>query len=54
MKIIEWIMHFLSDYVNGQINYIINTVTDIHSPAYTWFFLYLFIEIYRKIGLNEK
>jgi hypothetical protein len=54
MIIIEWITHFLSDYVNGQINYIIDTVTDIRSPAYTWLFLLIYVTIYREITFNKK
>ena len=54
MKIIEWIINFLSDYVNGQINYIIDTVTDIGSPAYTLIFLWIYVKIYREITFNEK
>jgi hypothetical protein len=54
MVIVEWILNFISDYVNGQINYIIDAATDIRSPGYTWLFLSIFIAIYRKIAFNEK
>jgi hypothetical protein len=53
MVIIEWIMHFLSDYFHSQINEIMDTMTDIRSPAYTWLFLLVFTEIYRKITFNK-
>ena len=53
MEIIEWIMNFLSDYFHSQINEIMDTITDIRSPAYTWLFLWIFIRIYRKITFNE-
>jgi len=46
-------MNFFSDYVNSQFNEIIDTVTDIRSPAYTWLFLWIFVKIYRKITYNE-
>lgn len=53
MVIIEWIMHFLSDYFHSQINEIMDMITNIRSPAYTWIFLWIFIRIYRKITFNE-
>lgn len=49
MVIIERIMNSFSDYFHSQINEIINTITDIRSPAYTW----IFIRIYRKITFNK-
>jgi hypothetical protein len=54
MIIIEWIMNSFSDYFHSQINEIIDTITDIQSPAYTWIFLLIFIEIYREITFNKK
>jgi len=47
-------MHFFSDFVNSEINKIMDTMTDIRSPAYTWLFLLIFIEIYREITFNKK
>ena len=49
MIILEWIMNFLSDYVHSQSNEIINAITNIRSPGYTWLFLWIFNRIYRKI-----
>ena len=54
MIIMEWIMNFFSDYFNSQINEIIDAVTDIRSPGYTWLFLSIFITIYREITFNKK
>jgi hypothetical protein len=53
MVIIEWVMNSFSDYFHSQINEIINTITDIRSPAYTWIFLLIFIKIDRKITFNK-
>jgi DNA invertase Pin-like site-specific DNA recombinase len=39
-----------SDYFHSQINEIIATITDIRSPFYTWFFLWIFIKISRKVN----
>jgi len=50
MLIIESIINFFSDYFHSQINEIMDTITDIHSPAYTW----IFIKIYREITFNKK
>jgi len=54
MVIIEWIMNFVSDYFHSQINEIIDTITDIRSPAYTWIFLLIFTEIYIEITFKKK
>jgi len=54
MVIIEWILNFFSDYFHSQINEIIDTITNIRSPAYTYIFLLIFIEIYREITFNKK
>jgi hypothetical protein len=53
MEIIEWILNFFSDYFNSQINEIIDTITNIRSPAYTFLFLWIFIRIYRKITFDK-
>jgi hypothetical protein len=47
-------MNFFSDYVHSQINEIIDNITDIRSPGYTYLFLWIFIEIYMKITFNKK
>jgi len=49
----EWIITFVSNYFHSQTNQIIETITDIRSPAYTYFFLWIFIRIYRKITFNK-
>jgi hypothetical protein len=54
MIIMEWIMNFFSDYFNSQINEIIDTITNIRSPAYTWILLWIFIKMYREIIFNKK
>lgn len=43
-------MNFFLDYFNSQINEIIDTITNLRSPAYTW----IFIKIYREITFNKK
>lgn len=48
------IINFLSDYVHSQINEIMDTVTNIRSPAYTWLFLWIFTGIYREIIFNKS
>lgn len=48
MVIIEWIMNSFSDYFHSQINEIINTITDIQSPAYTWIFCGFLLEFIEK------
>jgi hypothetical protein len=54
MLIIESIIKFFSDYFHSQINEVIDTITNIHSPAYTYIFLWIFIKIYREITFNKK
>lgn len=54
MVIMEWIIKIFSDYVHSQINEIIDTITNIRSPAYTYLFLWIFIEIYREITFKKK
>ena len=54
MVIMESIMNFFSDYFHSEINEMIDTITDIRSPAYTWLFLWIFIKIYREITFNIK
>ena len=54
MVIMQWIIQFFSDYVHSQINEIIDTITNIQSPAYTYLFLGIFIKIYREITFKKK
>jgi hypothetical protein len=54
MLIIESIIKFFSDYFHSQINEITDTITNIHSPAYTYLFLWIFIKIYREITFKKK
>ena len=41
---------FFSNYFQAQVDGTINAITDIHSSFYTWFFLVIFIKIYRKLN----
>jgi hypothetical protein len=49
------LIYFLKDcWVNYWQNYwqsVIDTLTDIRSPAYMWFFLLIMIKLYRKYFL---
>ena len=54
MEIIQWVGRILSDYVDSQNQELIDTITDIRSPAYTYIFLWIFIKIYREITFNKK
>lgn len=42
------------DYYHSQINAIVDEITDIRSQSYTYFFLLIFIKIYRAITFNKK
>jgi len=43
-------IEFLIIYFQGQIDQIIEAVTNVKSSFYTWFFLWIFIRIYRKLN----
>lgn len=45
------LIYFLKDYWVNYWQSIIDTLTDIRSPAYIWFFLLIMIKIYRKYFL---
>ena len=38
---------FLSNYIQSQVNEIVDIVTNLQSPFYTYLFLAIFIKIYR-------
>ena len=44
------IIEFFSTYLEGEVNQIIEVISDIKSPFYTWLFLLIFIKIYRKLN----
>ena len=54
MAIIQSIAIFISDYFDSENKKIIDTITDIHSPAYTYLFLWIFIRIHREINFKDK
>ncbi len=41
---------FIEFLIIGQIDQIIEAVTNVKSSFYTWFFLWIFIRIYRKLN----
>jgi len=43
-------IEFLIIYFQGQIDHMIEAVTNVKSSFYTWFFLWIFIRIYRKLN----
>ena len=45
------LIDFFRDYWMNYWKSIIDTITDIRSPAYMWFFLLIMIKIYRKLFL---
>lgn len=45
------LIDFLIDYLTNYWQSVIDTLTDIRSPAYTWFFLLIMIKVYRKFFL---
>jgi len=51
MNLIDFFSDSLTNYWQSQINEILDTLTDIRSPAYMWFFLLIMIKIYRKLFL---
>jgi len=51
MDLFDFFKDSLTNYCQSEINAIIDTITDIRSPAYTWFFLLIMIKIYRKFFL---
>ena len=50
-EIIKNLINLFTDYLTNYWQSIIDTLTDIRSPAYTWFFLLIMIKIYRKYFL---
>jgi hypothetical protein len=44
------IIEFFYNYLQGEINRVTEILSDIKSPFYTWFFLLIFIKIYRKLN----
>jgi hypothetical protein len=61
LKFQKYKMILMNDFINFLIeawtNYwqsVIVSITDIRSPAYTWFFLWIFIKIYREFFLNRS
>ena len=41
---------FFSNYFQAQADETINAINDIDSPFYSWFFLWIFIKMYRKLN----
>lgn len=44
------IIEFFYNFLKVEANQVIEVVSDIKSPFYTWFFLLIFIKIYRKLN----
>jgi len=49
--ITHFLIDFLRDYWTNYWQSVIDTITDIRSPAYTWLFLLIMIKIYQKFFL---
>lgn len=44
------LIEFLINFFQGEIDQIIETLTNVKSSFYIWFFLWIFIRIYRKLN----
>jgi len=45
------LIDFFRDYWINYWQSVVDTLTDITSPAYVWFFLFIMIKVYRKFFL---
>ena len=48
------LIDFLKDWWVNYYQSVVDTVTDIKNPAYTWVFLFIMIKIYREYFLNTN
>ena len=46
----ESLIYWFSDFLQSDIDHAIYSITNIDSPFYTWFFLWVFIKFYRKLN----
>jgi len=44
------LIEFFYNYLVGEVNSVNKVLSDIKSPFYAWFFLLIFIKIYRKVN----
>ena len=44
------IIGFFYSYLEREVNAVIEVLSDIKSPFYTWVFLLIFVKIYRKLN----